>query len=178
LLLFRGRTIPSRTRVSSDGARFHFWTRVFVPGFCGRGRRLGYRADGPRGAQVRVRPARGMLDPSRARPSRRGLYGDRGAARGGGDTRHVVAGTVVDTGRYEWDGEPALARTLADTIIYEAGTLGVSGGLQPIADSGVTVRQEPSRLAAKIPYLVDLGVPPSSCCRSFSSMRPRDDFWG
>ena len=160
LLLFDdiGELEPSRV-IALDAHRhrsYHYW-HLLVPGIA-PGQLYGWRADGP------YDPARGMrfdagrtlLDPyGRAVAIPPGYRRDDFRA---GGRRDVAAckSVVADLRVYDWEGDTPLRRPYAQTVIYELHV----GGFTRHPNSGLapSLRGTFAGLAAKIPYLVDLGI--------------------
>ena len=123
LLLFDDLNAVKPSRVIDLDPRtnrtYHYW-HVFVPGVAA-GQIYAYRIAGPfdpaRG--LRFDPDKVLLDPYGkciARPAGR----SREAARHRGDNSSTaLKSVVVDTGSYDWEGDAALGRPFAKTIIYE-----------------------------------------------------------
>ncbi|MBP8291658.1 MAG: glycogen debranching protein GlgX [Caldilineaceae bacterium] len=160
LLLFDGVDDPRPARVipldSRRNRTRNYW-HIFVAGIQ-NGQIYAFRAHGPqepvRG--LRFDPDKVLLDPygrGIAVPSR---FERLAAARPGDNTIHAMKSVVVDTSRYDWEGDEPLRRPFHRTVIYEMHVRGFtrhySAGL-PAATAGTY-----AGLTEKIPYLVDLGV--------------------
>ena len=160
LLLFDdvGDIEPSRV-IALDARRhrsYHYW-HALVPGIAS-GQLYGWRADGP------YEPARGMrfdarrtlLDPyGRAVAIPPGYRRDHFRAGGRSDVASCKS-AVADLRAYDWEGDTPLRRPHAQTVIYEMHV----GGFTRHPNSGLvpSLRGTFAGLAAKIPYLLDLGI--------------------
>ncbi|MGW5646091.1 glycogen debranching protein GlgX [Saccharopolyspora sp. NPDC003752] len=155
LLLFDGETEPAVVELDPAVHRsFYFW-HCHVGGI-GPGQRYAFRVDGPGDAHEngsRHDPQKVLIDPyGKAIDKTRW---DRNAAVGPGDNSSTAMRSVVlDTGRYDWEGDAPPRIPLADTVIYEMHVAGftkspTSGAAAPGTFRGVI---------EKIPYLVDLGI--------------------
>jgi len=149
---------PSRV-VSLDPVRnrtYQYWHAI-VPGIK-PGQLYGYRVRGPLQPErgLRFNPAKVLLD-----PYGRGLAVPRGytpqKACGENDNcSSAMKSVVVDTSRYDWEGDTPLRRPSARTVIYEMHVRGFTRN----PNSGVKeqIRGTYAGLAEKIPYLKDLGI--------------------
>ena len=129
------------------------------------------RVPGLAPGQVYAWRARGAFDPARGRrfdgdkvlldPYGRAVAvpaGYRRAAAALPGANHALAfkSVVVDTGRYDWEGDRPLRRPFTQTVIYE---LHVRGFTQhPSSGVPAARRGTYAGLVDKIPYLVDLGI--------------------
>ncbi|MBM4111866.1 MAG: glycogen debranching protein GlgX [Phycisphaerae bacterium] len=138
------------------GRSYHYW-HAFVPGLRA-GQIYGYRVHGaadPRNG-LRFDSARVLLDPyGRAVAVPKG-YSRAACHAPGGDASTAMKSVVVDTTRYDWEGDAPLRRPPSRTIIYEMHVRGFTRH----ASSGVA---EPKRgtyagLIEKIPYLKALNI--------------------
>ncbi len=145
-------TIPFDPEVHKT---FYYW-HMFVPGLTS-GQIYAFRAHGP------MDPARGhrydgskvLVDPySRAIVST--LY-DRGAAcRPGDNVAHSMRSVVVDTARYDWEGDTPLPRNHERSMIYEMHLAGFTR--HPSSGVAPELRGTYRGLIEKIPYLKELGI--------------------
>ena len=149
--------VPSRVveldrRANRTGDYWH----AHLPGI-GSGQLYAYAADGPWAPHdgLRFDPHKVLLDP----------YG-RGVATPAG-YRRLEAGdpdadvptmksVVVDLGRYDWQGDRPLGRSLRDTIIYEAHVAGFTA--DPGSGVAADRRGTYAGFIERIPYLADLGI--------------------
>jgi isoamylase len=160
LLLFDDVDAETPARVidldPSVNRTYHYW-HAFVPDV-GAGQIYAYRVAGPfdpaRG--LRFDPEKVLLDPYGkciARPLRR----SREAARRPGDNvATAMKSVVVDTSRYDWEGDAPLGSPFAKTIIYEMHVGGFTR--HPSSRVAPAKRGTYAGLIEKIPYLQDLGV--------------------
>lgn len=137
--------------------RTYCYWHGFVPGL-EAGQIYAYRANGPTLPEQGVfhDPEKILLDPygrAVAMPSR---YSREAAARPGDNAAVAMKSVVVDSQRYDWEGDRPLRRPLAKTIVYELHVRGFTRH----SNSGVTPakRGAYAGLIEKISYLQDLGV--------------------
>ncbi|TLD43631.1 MAG: Glycogen debranching enzyme [Candidatus Jettenia ecosi] len=135
---------------------YHYW-HVFVPGVLA-GQLYGYRARGPykpdRG--MRFDPAKVLLDPYGRGVVVPGNYSREVASKAGDNTAVAMKSVVVDTGKYDWQGDVPLKRPSARTIIYEMHVRGFTR--HPSSGVSEKTRGTYAGLIEKIPYLQELGV--------------------
>jgi isoamylase len=160
LLLFDDVNAPNLSRVIELDPRanrtYHYW-HVFVPEVTA-GQIYAYRISGPfdPAGGLRFDADKVLLDPYGrcvARPAGR----SREAARQPGDNAATaLKSVVVDPEAYNWEGDAALGRPFAKTIIYEMHV----GGFTRHPSSGIapSKRGTYAGLIDKIPYLQDLGI--------------------
>ncbi|WKZ18111.1 MAG: glycogen debranching protein GlgX [Candidatus Jettenia sp. CY-1] len=138
------------------GRTYHYW-HVFVPGIRA-GQLYGYRARGPyepdRG--MRFDSAKVLLD-----PYGRGVvvprnYSRDAASRAGDNTAVAMKSVVVDTRKYNWEGDTPMKRPSSRTIIYEMHVRGFTR--HPSSGISEKTRGTYVGLIEKIPYLQELGV--------------------
>ncbi len=135
---------------------FYYW-HVFVPGIS-QGQLYGYRVHGPYAPSEghRFDSSKVLIDPY----AKAVMYGDnyaREAARLPGDNCATsIKSVVVDTSRYDWEGDEPLGHRFSDLVIYELHV----GGFTKNPNSGVAraLRGTYRGLIEKIPYLQELGV--------------------
>ncbi len=160
LLLFAGPEDPAPSRTLSLDATIHrtggIW-HVFVPGL-GHGQVYGWRARGPRQPQQArlFDPDKVLLDPYARAICGQGIY-RRSAARARGDnTAHALRSVVVDTDRYDWEGDTPLPPPAGREIIYEMHLAGFTASPSSGLDEGLHGTY--AGCIQKIPYLQKLGV--------------------
>ena len=172
LLFYAAEDLDADRVVSLDPAvdRTGDYWHALVPGVA-PGQLYGYAAHGPWAPEhgLRFDPTQLLLDP----------YG-RGVAVPAGYRRSTPACTdecattmksvVVDTSAYDWEGDRPLDRPWRETVIYEAHVAGFT------ADPSSGVAPEPRGTYAGLHREDPVpgrprASPPSSCCRSSSSIR-------
>ncbi|KXK29665.1 MAG: isoamylase [Candidatus Brocadia sinica] len=138
------------------GRTYHYW-HVFVSGVQA-GQLYGYRVRGPH------EPARGMrFDPSKVLldPYGRGVavprnYSREAASKAGDNAAVAMKSVVVDTHKYNWEGDTSIKRPSSRTIIYEMHVRGFT--CHPSSGVSEKARGTYAGLIEKIPYLQELGV--------------------
>jgi isoamylase len=171
LLLFDSLDAPAPARVVRLAADFHFW-HAFVPGV-EAGTAYAFRANGPSGGPFGFDPEKALLDPY-ARQVVTSLWDRDAAARTGDNSATSLRAVVVDTSRYDWEGDTPLGRPLADTVVYELHVGGFTGS----PTSGVAWPGTFAGLQEKIPYLVDLGITAVELLPVFQFDATVGDYWG
>jgi glycogen operon protein len=159
LLLFGGvdDVVPTRVihldpRTDRTGDYWHVHVRGIEAG-----QLYGWSADGPWEPHdgLLFDSTRVLLDPYGRAVATPVFYRRMGTA-DRADEAPAMKSVVVDTTRYDWEGDRPLGRTWRETVIYEAHLAGFTAD----PSSGV----EPDRRGTyagfieKIPYLVDLGI--------------------
>ena len=159
ILLFYGpedlvpiRRINLDPRTNRTGEYWH----AFLPGI-EAGQLYAFSAHGPWAPErgLRFDPERPLID-----PYGRGAVLPRGYRRvdtGVTDPLAVpMKSVVIDTQRYDWEGDRPLGRPWRETVVYEAHLAGMTAD----PSSGVVpeMRGTYSGFIQKIPYLVDLGI--------------------
>jgi glycogen operon protein len=147
------RTIGHDVRSDRTGP----WWHTVVPGI-GSGQVYAYRVSGP------FEPSRGQRFDDRRillDPYGRGVAVPSGYRRETGDPEPgAVAGAlksvVVDTERYDWEGDRPLQRPFRETVIYEAHVRGMTA--HPSSGVAASERGTYRGLTSRIPYLRDLGI--------------------
>ncbi len=149
---------PSRVvRLHSRRNRtFHYW-HMFVPGIQS-GQLYGYRVRGP------FDPSQGhrfdgeklLLDPYARGVAVPLSYSRKAASRPGENLATAMKSVVVDTGRYDWEGDQPLQYPFPQTVIYEMHV----GGFTRHPNSGLAPEKRGtySGVIEKIPYLKSLGI--------------------
>jgi isoamylase len=138
------------------GRAYHYW-HVFVPGIQS-GQLYGYRVHGP------FEPASGMrFDPGKVLldPYGRGVvvphkYSRDAAGREGDNTATAMKSVVVDTRKYDWEGDTPLKHPSSRTVIYEMHVRGFTR--HPSSGVSEKTRGTYLGLIEKIPYLQELGI--------------------
>jgi len=160
---------------------YHYWHALV--GGIGPGQLYGYRVHGP------FDPARGfrfdgqklLLDPYGRAVATPGSYDRQAACRRGDNTGTAMKSAVADLSRYDWEGDLPLHLPTHRTVVYEVHVRGFtrheSSGLPPAR------RGTFAGLAAKIPYLRDLGVTAVELMPVFQfdpqdATPPRTNYWG
>ncbi len=135
---------------------YHYW-HVFVPGIRA-GQLYGYRVRGPYEPEkgTRFDPAKVLLD-----PYGRGVvvpknYRRDAASREGDNAAAAMKSVVVDTRKYNWEGDRPIKRPSSRTIIYEMHVRGFTR--HPSSGVSEKTRGTYAGLIEKIPYLQELGV--------------------
>ena len=148
---------PSRTIEldPTENRTFYYW-HVLVPEI-GHGQVYGFRVHGPFAPEkgMRFDGDKLLLDPY-ARAISRKLYDRAVACRPGDNCAQAMRSVVVDTTRFDWEGDVPLRKRLERTVIYEMHV----GGFTKHPSSGVPkeLRGTFAGLIEKIPYLKALGV--------------------
>jgi isoamylase len=171
LLLFDSLDAPAPARVVRLAPDFHFW-HAFVPGV-DAGTAYAFRASGPSGGPFGFDPEKTLLDPY-ARRVVTSLWNRDAAARAGDNSATSLRAVVVDTSRYDWEGDTPLRRSLADTVVYELHVAGFTAS----PTSGVARPGTFAGLQEKIPYLVDLGITAVELLPVFQFDATVGDYWG
>jgi isoamylase len=135
---------------------YHYW-HCFVPGIR-PGQVYAFRAHGP------FVPARGLrfnadkvlLDPYGRAVAVPSNYRRAAACAAGRNDAHAFKSVVVDTSRYDWQGDAPLRRPFAQAVIYEMHVRGFTA--HPSSGVAGERRGTYAGLIEKIPYLVDLGI--------------------
>ncbi len=164
LCLFDVDDVEERVPVARQTA--HNW-HCYVPGV-GPGQRYGYRVHGPwnPAAGQRFNAAKLLVDPyakSIDGPVRYGLartlsyLPGREDARDDTDSAPAIPRSIVIDGSFDWEGDTALRRPWAETVIYELHVKGFTMTMPGVRDD---LRGTYAGLAseAAIAYLRDLGV--------------------
>jgi isoamylase len=159
VLLFDGVDDRLATRVISLDPRTNrtasYW-HVELPRI-GAGQMYGYAAHGPWAPEegLRFDPSKVLLD-----PYGRGVVLPAGYRRLDADVMDAVAvpmkSVVVDTRRYDWEGDRPLERPWKETVVYEAHLAGFTA--DPSSGVAPERRGTYAGFIEKIPYLVELGV--------------------
>ncbi len=165
---------------------FHFW-HVYVKGLQ-PGMYYAYRLDGPQdlhGDGDRFNKNKVVVDPY-TRGITDALWSRTAACTPDDNVRTSMRCAVIDTSKYDWEGDQPLHRPISETIIYEMHV----GGFTRSLSSGC---QHPGTFAGiveKIPYLQELGITAVELLPIFafdeqdvSQLNPVDgkpltDFWG
>lgn len=161
LLLFDAPDDAKPSRVISldptENRSFHYW-HVFVPGIL-PGQIYGYRAYGPfvPDQGYRFDPSKVLLDPYAKAIVNQANYDRLAAAEIGYDNcAEALKGVVVDTSRYDWEGDRLSPTSYNRSIIYEMHVAGFTKN----PNSGVAPEKRGTYAGVvdKIPYLKALGV--------------------
>ncbi len=174
---------PSRTLRLEPGRHrtYHYW-HAFVPGVV-PGQIYGYRAEGPFDPPHGFRFDREklLLDPYGKALAIPKTYDRQAACRRGDTAGTAMKSIVVDTSRYDWEGDLPLHVPAGRTVIYEAHVRGFtrheSSGVAP------EKRGTFAGLMEKIPYLSELGVTAVELMPVFQfdpqdAPPPRTNYWG
>jgi len=132
---------------------FHFW-HVFVKGVQA-GAIYNFRVHGPfePSQGLRFNPRKVLLDPY-ARAVTTTTYRRADAVGETDNMATALRSVVVDTTKYDWEGDAPLNHPLKDTIIYEMHV----GGFTRDPSSGATHPGTFQAVTEKIPYLKRLGI--------------------
>lgn len=148
---------PSRV-IRLDPARnrtFYYW-HVLVPGLK-HGQLYGYRVHGPfdPASGLRFDGSKVLLDPY-ARAIARGNYNRKGARDPGDNAHCCMKSVVIDSSRYDWEGDMPIRSSETDAFIYELHV----GGFTSSPDSALPhkLRGTFAGMKEKIPHLLQLGV--------------------
>jgi glycogen operon protein len=138
------------------GRTYHYW-HVFVPGIRA-GQLYGYRVRGPYEPEkgMRFDPAKVLLDPYGRGVVVPGNYSRDVASREGDNAAAAMKSVVVDTRKYNWEGDTPLKRPSSRTIIYEMHVRGFTR--HPSSGVPEKTRGTYAGLIEKIPYLQELGI--------------------
>ncbi|MCB0068226.1 MAG: hypothetical protein KDD77_13775, partial [Caldilineaceae bacterium] len=147
---------PART-IALDPARnrtYSYW-HLFVPGLR-PGQIYGYRAHGPYEPLLGMRfdAQKVLLDPYGRGVAVPAGYSRKAASEPGDNTAQAMKSVVVDTSRYDWEGDMPLRRPFDQTIIYEMHVRGFTRH----ESSGAKFPGTYAAIREKIPYLLELGV--------------------
>jgi isoamylase len=160
LLLFDDAAATRPARAIELDARthrtYHYW-HVFVPGL-GPGQVYAYRASGPRDATrgLHFDPDKVLVDPYGRAVVVPDAYCRRLASQKGENTATAMKSVVVDTSKYDWEGDVPLQRPFATTVMYE---MHIAGFTQhPSSGIAAELRGTYAGMIEKIPYLQDLGI--------------------
>jgi glycogen operon protein len=137
--------------------RTYFYWHVFVPG-AQHGQLYGYRVSGP------FDPARGhrfdstkvLLDPYARGVTVPKNYTRDAATHTGENTATAMKSVVIDTSKYDWEGDQPLLTPSSRTIIYEMHVRGFTQ--HPSSAVSKSKCGTYTGLVEKIPYLRDLGI--------------------
>ena len=132
---------------------FHFW-HVFVRG-CGPGIYYAFRVDGPAdpGAGDRFNPNKVLISPY-AKGISRSLWKRADAVGPEDNLATSMRCAVVDSSKYDWEGDRPLNLPLHESIIYEVHV----GGFTRSPGAGVRQPGTFAGMIEKIPYLQALGI--------------------
>ena len=132
---------------------FHFW-HVWVRG-CGPGTFYAFRVDGPAdpSAGHRFNPNKVLIGPY-ARGICKGLWRRADAVGPQDNLATSMRCAVVDTSRYDWEGDRPLKRPIHESVIYEVHV----GGFTRSPSARVSHPGSFAGVVEKIPYLQALGV--------------------
>ena len=135
---------------------YHYW-HVFVPGLK-PGQIYGYRAAGPFDPAngMRFNPAKVLLDPYGRGVAVPRNYSRAAAQTDGDNAQTAMKSVVVDSRRYDWEGDVPLRLPWSRTIIYEMHVRGFTQ--HPSSGVAEKMRGTFAGLIEKILYLQQLGV--------------------
>ena len=160
LLLFDSEDDGAPARVISldpvSNRTYHYW-HVFIPDVQA-GQMYGYRVYGDNDAAsgCRFDPRKVLIDPYGRAVVVPHSYSRIAAHEPADNTAIAMKSVVVDTHKYDWQGDAPLRRPSARTVIYEMHVRGftahASSGIDP------NKRGTYAGLVEKIPYLRELGI--------------------
>ena len=132
---------------------FHFW-HVFVDAL-GAGAHYAYRVDGPfdPAAGHRFNANKVLIDPY-AHGNTDSVWSRAHACGPEDNVATSMRSVVIDTSRYDWEGDQPLHHPMEETIVYEMHAAGFTRS----PSSGVAHPGTFAGIIEKIPYLRDLGV--------------------
>ncbi len=147
---------PSRVvRIDPATQRtYHYW-HAFVPGVM-PGQRYGYRVSGPSGPGLRFDPDKLLLDPYGRGVAVPAAYDRRAATVAGDNAATAMKSVVVDTSRYDWEGDAPPRTPSVHTIVYEMHVRGFTR--HPSSGVAERTRGTFAGLVEKLPYLRALGI--------------------
>ncbi|ASC72467.1 glycogen debranching enzyme [Halomicronema hongdechloris C2206] len=162
--------------------RTSFYWHVLVPGL-GHGQVYAYRAYGvfcpERGHRFDADKV--LLDPYSRAVVGHDRYNREAARYPGDNCSQALRGVVVDTSRYDWEGDEPLRIPYATSVIYEMHV----GGFTRHPNSGVTAAKRGTfaGVIEKIPYLKQLGITAVELLpiHQFDDQDvppPRKNYWG
>lgn len=135
---------------------FYYW-HVFVEGLQ-HGQVYGYRVHGPYSPELGMRfdGQKVLLDPYARATAGWKTYIREAAMHAGDNCAYALKSVVVDTRRYDWEGDEHLGIPYATSVIYEMHV----GGFTRNPNSGIAPEQRGTfaGLIEKIPYLQKLGI--------------------
>lgn len=135
---------------------FHYW-HVFVPGVK-TGQLYGYRVRGPFDPEQghRFDGDKLLLDPYSRGVAVPGNYNREAASQPGENLSTAMKSVVIDTSKYDWEGDRPIKRPFSKTVIYEMHV----GGITRHPNSGLSPEMSGTfrGVIEKIPYLKDLGI--------------------
>ncbi len=149
---------PSRIiQILPETGRTYYYWHVFVPGVQA-GQLYGYRVHGPfdPDAGMRFDSAKVLLDPYGRGVVVPKKYNRNAAAQAGDNTAAAMKSVVVDTQKYNWQGDRPLKKPSSRTIIYEMHVRGFTR--HPSSGVSEKTRGTYAGLIEKIPYLQELGI--------------------
>lgn len=160
LLLFSSPDAQKPSKIISldpQNNRTYYYWHVFVPGITA-GQLYGYRVYGP------YDPKRGLrfdgwkllLDPYTAAVAGSQIYSRDAAKLPGNNMGQALKSVVVDTDRYDWEGDTPLNIPFATSVIYELHVKGFT--MHPNSGVSPEKRGTYAGLIEKIPYLQSLGI--------------------
>ncbi|MCB0151965.1 MAG: glycogen debranching enzyme, partial [Caldilineaceae bacterium] len=122
------------------------------------GQIYGYRAHGPYEPLLGMRfdVQKVLLDPYGRGVAVPGAYSRKAASVPGDNTAQAMKSVVVDTSRYDWEGDMPLRRPFDQTIIYEMHVRGFTR--HPNSGLAPELRGTYAGLIERIPYLQALGI--------------------
>jgi isoamylase len=160
LLLFAGPEDDEPADVISHDRgqdRIGPWWHTFVPGLAA-GQVYGYRVVGHGGATLDSKNGSGgvLIDPYGRGVAVPAGYRRETGPQGPGRVARSLKSVLIDTDRYDWEGDRPLGRPLRESVIYEAHVRGMTAN----PNSGVTPAERGTYrgLITRIPYLTRLGI--------------------
>ena len=160
LLLFDSPAAPRPSAtipLDPEGNRTSYYWHIMIPDLQ-PGQVYAWRADGPYAPKKGhlYQPAKVLLDPYGLAVAGQEIY-DRQAARGSADNvDRSLRSVVVDPEDYDWEEDQTLPANKQRKVVYELHVGGFTA--DPSSGLDASLRGTYAGLAAKAPYLKDLGI--------------------
>jgi isoamylase len=190
LLLFTEHNDPEPLQIIQldpvTNRTFHFWhvyVRELQPGM-----HYAYRLDGPQdlhGKGNRFNKKKVVIDPY-SKGITDALWSRTAACTPDDNVHTSMRCAVIDTSKYDWEGDQPLHRPMSETIIYEMHV----GGFTRSPSSGCKHPGTFAGIVEKIPYLQELGITAVELLPIFAfdkqgvsrlnpvNGKPLTDYWG
>jgi len=158
-VLFPSANVPQTQiiKLDPDLNKTYFYWHAFVPNIK-PGQAYGFRAHGPADTSRGLRFDSGklLLDPYAKAVSGWDLYNAAAAAKPGDNLDCSLRSVVVDTSKYDWEGDRSPRIPYAESVLYEMHVGGFTR--HPSSEIAPTKRGTFGALVEKIPYLKSLGI--------------------